>query len=205
MTWNESAHRRDQIGRFTETGKATLRKLGKQLSGIPKELSEDDARTFLRTHYAGWRKGLTTEEDRALTFYQSPGYGLMNAIALGKKPDGSASDVVRAKKAVKALDTAIAKAPPLPRPLLGFRGMPKGQFGELRDGAVVSPGQYVSVSLTRKGATAFRKVGKQINVEVVLPKGTRAAGGSVKELVLPRNVRFRVRKKGSRVTLEVLP
>src|SRR5262245_40024249 len=156
------------------------------------------AKAFLDKHYSGWRESLSPAQDKGLRFYQSPGFALMNGLLRGLDPGklkasehASDGDLDRARKATKDLTAAIRKAPPLPRDVTAYRGMDPGQFGKLTVGQVISDPAFVSTSLT-KGAGAVGRAAKSVEAEVHLPAGTRAAGGSARELILAPGSRFRV-------------
>ncbi len=154
--------------------------------------TDADARTWLNSTFAGWRKDMSSKEDAALAFYQSPGYALMNGQLRGQKVDAPTKDLARAKDASKHLSAAIDKAPPLKEPLTVFRGFSAGQFGKLTPGAKITDKAFVSTALTKAQAGSFVSRGDQAIAKITLPAGTKAAAGSVKELILPPNTSFRV-------------
>jgi hypothetical protein len=156
-----------------------------------------ESTAFLKEHYGQWKAGLSKEEKYALAVYQSPsGFPIMNAILRGKKPlPGSEADQKVAKKAIKGLKAAIDKAPGLPSDTAVWRGFSKAQFGELKPGDVIDDAGFLSTSLYRDGAGAFPGgggTGPQYLSRIRLPKGTKAAGGDVKELTLPPGAKMRV-------------
>lgn len=169
---------------------------------------ETEAKAFLG-RYDGWKKDLTDGEDRAMRFYQSPGYALMNGELRGGKGsvDAPEADLKRARQATKDLKTAIGKAPPLDEPLTVWRGMSADHFdGPIEPGQTVSDKGFTSTALYRKGVASVAEKGAQVTAEIRLPAGTKAAAGSARELVLPPDAQFRVvSKKGRNVVLEYQP
>lgn len=165
--------------------------------------TDAEGKAFINEHYGDWRQSLTPKEDAALAFYQSPGYQLMNGQARGLKLNAPEKDLARAKEATKNLDKAIDKAPPLTEPLLVHRGLDASQFGEVKAGDVVTDKGFTSVSLTKGSGTGGRD---QATAIIRLPEGTKAAAGYTKELILPRNTRFKIIsyvRNGKRVTYEM--
>lgn len=166
---------------------------GKGAGGKATEFkSDDEARTWLKSTYADWRKGMSAKEDAALAFYQSPGYELMNGQFRGRKVEAPAKDLARAKEASKTLAAAIGKAPPLKESMTVYRGFSAGQFGTLTAGSTITDKGFVSTALTKSQAGSFVARGDQAMAKITLPKGTKAAAGSVKELILPPGTSFRV-------------
>lgn len=168
----------------------------------PRAPTKDKA--FLDEHYGEWRNNLSPAQDKAMRFYQSPGFALMNGQLRGLdrkdiKADVSFndSDLERARKASKDLTSAIKKAPPLKEPMTVFRGFSADQFGDLKAGAEISDKGFVSTSLTND-VGSVGKAGRQATAEIVLPKGTRAAAGSSREMVLPPGSKFRVHSVATR-------
>jgi ADP-ribosyltransferase exoenzyme len=148
--------------------------------------------------YAGWRAGLTDSEDKALRFYQSPGFALMNGqlrgVSAGKlKSDEHASDadLKRAAQASRTLTAAIAKAPPLKQGTTVYRGFDAGQFGELAPGKVITDKGFTSTSVSND-AGAVGRAAQAGQMELTLPAGTKAGAGSVRELILPPGSSMRV-------------
>ena len=171
--------------------------------GSPLSFSNDaEGKAFIDSHYGEWRKSLSSKEDTGLAFYQSPGYELMNGQARGMKVDAPAADLARAKAATKALDSAIEIAPGLTKSLTVHRGLNVAQFSALKAGDIVTDKGFTSVSLTAGSGTGGKN---QASAIIRLPKGTKAAAGRTKELILGRNTQFRVisyKKVGSKVTYE---
>lgn len=183
----------------------------------PKVPAKPKAAGNLLGEYKGWRDGLTPAEDKAMRFYQSPGFALMNgqlrgldAEALKSGEHASDSDLARARLASKNLTKAIAKAPPLPRDVTVYRGFDAGQFGTLKPGQVITDKGFTSTSIT-DDAGAVGRAGSKGQSRILLPAGTRAAAGSARELVLPpgssfRVVRVQVKAGGTtHVELELIP
>lgn len=148
--------------------------------------------------YKGWRDGLTPAEDKALRFYQSPGFALMNGqlrgLDTGKLKAGEHAtddDLKRARKATKDLKGAIAKAPPLKQDTTVYRGFDAGQFGDLAPGKVVKDPGFMSTSVT-DDAGAVGRAGQAGQMTLTLPAGTKAAAGSVRELILPPGSSLRI-------------
>jgi hypothetical protein len=154
--------------------------------------SDPEGQAWLKSNYAGWRKDLSVKEDSALTFYQSPGYSLMNGQLRGHSLSAPEADLKRARDASKNLKAAIAKSPPLDEPLSVWRGFEASQFGTLKEGMTISDKGFVSTALTKNQAGTYQKQGKQVMASIDLPAGTNAAAGSVKELILPPGSSFRV-------------
>jgi hypothetical protein len=155
-------------------------------------------KAFLDSHYAGWKDKLTPAQEKAMRFYQSPGFALMNGQLRGlDKGDIKAdvtfddADLARAKKASKDLHSAIRKAPPLEEPMTVYRGFSADQFGDLQPGMRIADKGFTSTSITNDVGTVGRAT-KQATAEIVLPAGTKAAAGSSRELVLPPGSKFRV-------------
>lgn len=178
----------------------------KPAGGAPRVIADEgEAKEFLG-RYDDWKAGLSDGEDRAMRFYQSPGYALMNGELRGGKGsvDAPDADLKRARQATKNLKAAIAKAPPLDEPLTVWRGMSAEHFGgPMEPGQSVSDRGFTSTALYRKGVASVAESGEQVVAEIRLPAGTRAAAGSARELVLPPDAEFRVvSKKGRNVVLE---
>lgn len=169
-------------------------------------LSDAESKEFIDGQYGEWKGGLTPAESSAITFYQSPGYQLMNGKLRGQDVKAPDADMKRAAAATKGLDSAIAKAPPLTRSTTVHRGFSKEQFGSLKKGDTITDRGFVSTSLTRSGAGMFGGEGRGMLATITLPAGTRAGAGSVKEIILPRGSSFRVVSAGkSGVALELVP
>ncbi|MFC6080928.1 ADP-ribosyltransferase [Sphaerisporangium aureirubrum] len=153
---------------------------------------------WLNDHYGEWRDSLSPAQDRALGFYQSPGFALMNGQLRGlDKADIKASvsfndaDLARAAKASKDLKAAIRKAPPLTEAMTVYRGFSADQFGDLKAGQMVSDRGFVSTSIT-PDVGSVGQVARQATAEITLPVGTKAAAGSTREMILPPGSKFRV-------------
>lgn len=204
----------------TETGMDGIRRPGKKTAGkVPpaeRAPSVPASPADVIGQYKGWRDGLTGDEDKAVRFYQSPGFALMNGQLRGLDPEklkagehASDADLKRARKAVKDLKSAIAKAPPLKQDTTVFRGFDAGQFGELEPGKVVTDKGFMSTALTNDaGAVGRAKSPGQMTLK--LPAGTKAAAGTARELILPPGSSVRVTgvtKKGAvtHVTAELVP
>jgi hypothetical protein len=158
------------------------------------------AKKFLDDHYGTWKKkDLTDAEFAGLSFYQSPGFALMNGQLRGlKRGDIKAdmtfgdSDLKRAKKASGDLTKGIAKAPPLPHAVQVHRGFDAGQFGDLSPGMTVTDKGFTSTSLTSSGVASVGRAGKPGVMRIELPAGTKAGAGSARELILPPGSSFQV-------------
>jgi hypothetical protein len=162
-------------------------KSGKTLN-IP---NADKSREFIDKHYGEWKKNLPEAQDKAMRFYQSPGYELMNGELRGQKVDAPEADLKRARKATKDLKQAIAESPPLEQDTIVYRGFSAEQF-DLKPGASIRDEAFLSTSLFADGAGAFSGSGPQVKATIKLPAGTKAAAGSFKELVLPPGSEFKV-------------
>ncbi len=151
----------------------------------------DKSREFIDKHYGEWKKNLPEAQDKAMRFYQSPGYELMNGELRGQKVDAPEADLKRARKATKDLKQAIAESPPLEQDTIVYRGFSAKQF-DLKPGASIRDEAFLSTSLFADGAGAFSGSGPQVKATIKLPAGTKAAAGSFKELVLPPGSEFKV-------------
>lgn len=179
-------------------------------------VSPKNPKAFLDAHHGQWRDSLTPAHEKALRFYQSPGFALMNGQLRGldrgglkKSEHATDSDLARAEKASKDLTAAIRKAPPLEHDLTVYRGFSATQFGDLKPGSVITDKGFTSTSLT-DDVQAVGRAGKPATAEIVLPKGTKAAAGSARELVLSPGAKFRVAEVGRKggvmhVKLELIP
>lgn len=179
-------------------------------------VSPKNHKAFLDSHYSSWRDGMSPAHEKALRFYQSPGFALMNGqlrgLDTGKLKAGehaTDADLARAGKASKDLTAAIRKAPPLEHDLTVYRGFSAGQFGDLKPGSVITDKGFTSTSLT-DDVGAVGRASKPATAEIVLPKGTRAGAGSARELILPPGSSFRVAGVGRKggvmhVKLELIP
>lgn len=161
-------------------------------------------KAFLDSHYGEWKDGLSPAQEKAMRFYQSPGFALMNGQLRGLDRKDIKADVTfddadlkRAQKASKDLHSAIRKAPPLKEPITVYRGFSADQFGDLKPGMELKDKAFVSTSLT-PDVGSVGKASRPATAEIVLPEGTKAAAGSSRELVLPPGSRFRVRSVTSR-------
>lgn len=203
----------------TDTAKASPKSAPKPASATPAKADPKAPikdKKFLDDHYGAWKNNLSPAQDKAMRFYQSPGFALMNGQLRGLdrkdiKADVSFNDadLERARKASKDLHSAIRKAPPLPEPMTVYRGFSADQFGDLTPGQVLQDKGFVSTSLT-PDVGSVGKASKPATAEITLPKGTKAAAGSSRELVLPPGSRFRVASVTSRkgvphVRLELIP
>ncbi len=183
-------------------GKPTVQ--GKRLKTI------QEAKRFLIETYGGWRDGLTPAEETAVRFYQSPGYVHVNETLRGRKATGKPEVQKRAKAAVKGLDAAIRKAPPLPEAVTVHRGFSAKQFADLKPGATIEDPAFVSTSLLPDVQAGGYGGTGGVTAQILLAKGTRAGAGTARELILPRGSRFRViRVSGSgkkqTAELELIP
>lgn len=188
--FNES---HDEQGRFSSGDGGTAKSF----------TSDADGKAFIDKTYGDWKKSLTSKEDAAFAFYQSPGYELMNGQARGLKVDAPAADLKRAKQAIKDLDSAIEKSPGLPHDLVVHRGLNAEQFGAVKEGDILTDKGFTSVSLTAGSGTGGKD---QATATIRLPQGIKVAAGRTKELVLPRNTQFKVtsyKKVGRKVSYEL--
>jgi len=159
-------------------------------------------REFLDAHYGGWRDQLAPAHEKALRFYQSPGFALMNGQLRGLDREGlkksehaGDADLARAEKASRDLTAAIRKAPPLEHDLTVYRGLSAEQFGNLKPGQVITDKGFTSTSLTGD-VQAVGRAKKPATAEILLPKGTKAGAGSSRELILPPGAKFKVTEAG---------
>lgn len=182
----------------------TSTKAGAGKAAAPTTSAPATGKDFIDQHYAGWKDSLSPGQEKAMRFYQSPGFALMNGQLRGLdrkdiKADVSFNDadLARASKASKDLNAAIRKAPPLEAPITVYRGFSAEQFGDLKPGMELKDKAFVSTSLT-PDVGSVGKAAKPATAEIVLPKGTKAAAGSSRELVLPPGSKFRVASVTSR-------
>lgn len=160
--------------------------------------SWDKAKAFISSTYGDWKTSCSKQEKYAYAVWQSPtGYKLMNGLLRGNLDEQglsvSGSDRKIAQKANVDLSKVIAKAPALPHAIEVYRGFAASQFGKLSSGMEIKDKGFVATSLTKDGAGVFGGSDKKaIRATIVLPKGTRAAAGDVKELTLPPGSRFKV-------------
>jgi hypothetical protein len=161
-------------------------------------------KAFLDSHYGEWKNNLSPAQEKAMRFYQSPGFALMNGQLRGlDKKDIKAdvsfddADLARAAKASKDLKSAIRKAPPLQEPMTVYRGFSADQFGDLEPGMQIQDKGFVSTSITNDVGSVGRAT-RQATAEIVLPRGTKAAAGSSREMVLPPGSKFRVQSVTTR-------
>jgi len=179
-------------------------------SGVQGFSTAEEGKEFLSTHYGNWKANLSTKQKAGMAFYQSPGYELMNGQLRGHNVKASPKDLANAKEATKHLKSAINSAPPLTKPTDVYRGFSEAQFGKLKNGMVLQDKGFTSTSLTELQAGSFSGKGKQVLAKITLPVGTKAAGGSAKELVLAPNTKLKVTSvkpggKQTLVELEVVP
>lgn len=179
-------------------------------------VSPKNHKAFLDSHYSQWRDDMSPAHEKALRFYQSPGFALMNGQLRGLDTGGlkasehaTDSDLARAGKASKDLTAAIRKAPPLEHDLTVYRGFSADQFGDLKPGSKITDKGFTSTSLT-DDVGAVGRASKPAVAEIVLPKGTKAGAGSARELILPPGATFRVVETGRKggvlhVKLELIP
>jgi hypothetical protein len=158
-------------------------------------------RAFIQGHFGDWHAGLSRDEDKALSFWQSPGFELMNGQLRGNTVKAPSADLARARKASKDLKAAIKRSPPLPEPVTVFRGFSASQF-DLTPGAVVTDPGFVSFALTSDGVAAVARHGKPAVAKIVLPKGMRVGAGQTRELIGQPGTKFRIVKvrDGGKVT-----
>ncbi len=158
------------------------------------------AKKFLDDHYGQWKKkDLNDAEYAGLSFYQSPGFALMNGQLRGlKRGDIKAdmsfgdADLKRARKASTDLAKGIGKAPPLPHAVQVHRGFDAAQFGDLSPGMTVTDKGFVSTSLTSSGVASVGRASKPGVMRIELPAGTKAGAGSARELILSPGSSFEV-------------
>lgn len=179
-------------------------KASKGAAAAPTGDAPAKGKEFLNQHYDEWKKGLSPAQEKAMRFYQSPGFALMNGQLRGLdrkdiKADVSFddADLARANKASKDLHSAIRKAPPLTEPMTVYRGFSADQFGDLKPGMELKDKGFVSTSLT-PDVSSVGRAAKPATAEIVLPKGTKAAAGSAREMVLPPGSKFRVASVATR-------
>jgi hypothetical protein len=175
-----------------------------------------DPKAFINSHYGQWKNQLKPAQEKAIGFYQSPGFALMNGQLRGADPErlkasehASDNDLARARKASSDLSSAIRAAPPLQKPVKVYRGFDAGQFGSLTPGSVVTDKGFTSTSLT-DDAGAVGRAARPATAEIHLPAGTKAAAGSSRELILPAGSAFRVHSVTTRngmphARLELVP
>jgi hypothetical protein len=206
-SFDESKHPRgrpENAGEFTAvsvgrgaSGRLELGDLGavaETHAGGSKVFSGDAAESFARS--AGL-DAKTPEAVRAVAAFQ--GSGTLNAYnrdpaPFGRRPDLDATNAV--------IDKAISDAPPLPESVSVFRGVDDAPaMSALKPGAEFTDRAHLSTSIDRDYMQGFHGVDKPDNVvlQIRLPAGTRALYAGVhpayaheRELILPRNSRYRV-------------
>lgn len=148
--------------------------------------------------HKAWVQGLSTDERSAIVYYTGSGYSTLNAILRG---DQSATPTDTAR--IKALDSALDKAPPLKEDVVVRRTFndPKleTRWPHLRPGkdSFTEPG-YMSTTIRKSWL-----MNNYIRAEILLPAGTPgtyvaplSGHTSEEELLLPRGWAFRVRYRG---------
>jgi hypothetical protein len=150
---------------------------------------------------------LTPEEQESLRVYSGESAADINAHLRGYSPGIDPSARLKGERAtVQAnLDSAIDKSS-LPENLMAFRGISSdgwSRFEDLKPGDTFEDKGYVSTTLNRNIATQFARVdGPAGGVMIaLLPKGIKALPLDVmltqdaeREVLLPRNSKFRVRE-----------
>ena len=172
--------------------------------------SEDEARDAdgkWTTGGGGEASTLTKPQAAALRNYQSSGYLDINAVLRGSPEAKTLSENAKriVKERVSALDAAIAAAPPLAEEAVVFRGLNLRAGFKPEVGATFTDKAFVSTSLDRSAAEAFRDRGgarPTALVEIHVPagmRGLRVEGVSKrsnenmrkeKEILLRRGSRF---------------
>lgn len=153
----------------------------------------DQAQAFLAGHFNAWRDCLPPEQHAGLRMYQSPDHVLINWQRRGHVPEIADQFALRACRDVSA---AIAAAPPLAEPVVGFRGFSGSRFGSLTAGQRLTDRGFVSLSLT-DDVHADQRAAGLATAAVHLPAGTRAAAVGTRELVLDGG-EFEVLRAGQR-------
>jgi hypothetical protein len=166
-----------------------------------------EAVSWARSFYRAWVEGLSPEEYSALDEYKREGFrGLNRGL---RYHDGDPSMLApEDRRRAEGLDAALAKAPPLERPMVVYRGrLPDAvleafEAGEEETliGQVFGDPAYTSTSLSCAiargygGSSRFPdSVGK-----ITLPRGTKAGRVDAvldkgqSELLLPREAKFKI-------------
>jgi hypothetical protein len=181
-----------------------------------------DAAEWADKHYRDWENSLSKEEAYALFTYSQDAYRPINAFLREEDPiraERAAAEAraffVSSQKAIRyarelplLIDSAIAKAPPIPDCLRVFRGLISEQLvlsGERLIGGWLPELGYMSTSLLHERVLMFlstKTEEEKVILEVDLPAGTRAAYVSCLdfegsrlyelELLLPRGVAIQV-------------
>jgi hypothetical protein len=176
-------------------------KVGGYFDGL--EEADGWARRFYRT----WVEGLSAEERSALDEYKREGFSSLNR---GLREHGGDLSMLppEDRRRAEGLDVALAKTPPLERPMVVYRGrlpdavleaFEAGEEETLLDQVFGDPA-YTSTSLGSGIARAYGgssrfpdSVGK-----ITLPRGTRAGcvdavlDKGQSELLLPREAKVRI-------------
>lgn len=156
--------------------------------------SNAEGKEFIGGHFGEWEKGLSNSEFSGRSFYQSPGFALMNGQLRGLKKSeigGSAADLARAKKSSTNLKKAINKAPPLKESIIAHRGFSADQFGELKPGMKIKDKGFTSMSLTSDVAPVGKASSPAV-ARIELPKGAKVGAGSSRELMANAGSEFDV-------------
>lgn len=192
---------------------------GAHLPDTPPEEGARIAAWAARNGMAEWKGSLTPEEVRAIAGYQG---GATGAAYLRRDSVKYGHDGFQNER-VKALDAALAKAPPLREPVTALRGMDLRhehvqQFlDEVEVGTVFKDRAFVSTTLSANYMDGFfakaAERSTDVVIEVRVPAGVRAAYlqgfGEItpgeeglskldkeQELLLPRGAKFKVVGKG---------
>lgn len=174
-------------------------------AGYFDDLAQADG--WARRFYGAWVKGLSAGERSALGEYKREGFRALNRGL--RVHDGDVSMLPpEDRRRARSLDAALAKAPPLRRPVVVYRGrlpdavleaFETGEEETLR-GQVFGDPAYTSTSLGSGVAAGYggsSRFPKSVGM-IVLPAGTRAGcvdavlDKGQSELLLPRGARFRI-------------
>lgn len=177
------------------------------------ELNEIQTRRCYQQLAALFSASLSEEEGDACAAYSEP--ELADLVNEHLRGVGNPALQAEAESWIELLDSALAKAPPLPEPLLVFRGFARAA-ADWQPGAEFSDPGYCSTTIDRAYAERFavRAEGDvQYLVEIELPTGTKVAPlqelaeyPSEEEIVLPRGSRFQiVSLDGGSARLRLLP
>ena len=189
---------RDDHGRFGSTdgggGAVTNDSFDAAARFTPREIGTTGETT---TRYAGWYKGLSEQQQRALIQWQEWGKFPQIQSLLRQQPIspttipiealGTAvavqpmeqSQVPGTVDIINNLDAAIASAPPLPEDTVVYRAFDADQFGELHTGQILRDDGFVATGVEEAAANSSgseldtNRQHDDVLAEVLLPAGTR--------------------------------
>ena len=161
-----------------------------------------------------WEASLSNEEKYAIQSYPGGVLGspsiIINNILRNPKKLSFVKDPQQRRRAFEVarhLQSAIAKAPPLMRDMIVFRGVPETVVEKFKPGETIHDKGFVSASLSSNIARSYAKKQRMESAHVHdpnaaamfrihLPKGMRVGVGNhdVLELILPSGTNFKVQR-----------